>query len=251
MLEDKVDEKFYLSQDKVERFIKNNNGKLNMNKSVLCTCHERNDLSFATRDRVYNPEMDSPTLTATMYKDAPKVIQIGNCMHITNRANPNQGRVYDENGISPTLTTMQGGNLQPMIITLGNVNPSGKGMNGNVISSEGLCSTLTTVQKDNYVLEPKKAIIDDTYSNREHRIYEEYSPTLRIERQGFKTIDGDLRIRKLTPRECFRLMGFDDSDFDKVEGNLSNSQLYKMAGNSIVVNVLEEIYKRLFKAIKL
>ena len=142
MLEDKVDEKFYLSQDKVERFIKNNNGKLNMNKSVLGTCHERNDLSFATIDRVYNPEMDSPTLTATMYKDAPKVIQIGNCMHITNRANPNQGRVYDENGISPTLTTMQGGNLQPMIITLGNVNPSGKGMNGNVISSEGLCSTL-------------------------------------------------------------------------------------------------------------
>lgn len=47
------------------------------------------------------------------------------------------------------------------------------------------------------------------------------------------------------------IMGFDDSDFDKVEGKLSNSQLYKMAGNSIVVNVLEEIYKQLFKAIKL
>ena len=43
-------------------------------------------------------------------------------------------------------------------------------------------------------------------------------------------------------------MGFDDSDFDKVEGNLSNTQLYKQAGNSIVVNFLEEIYKELFKS---
>ena len=55
------------------------------------------------------------------------------------------------------------------------------------------------------------------------------------------------RIRKLTPRECFRLMGFSDSDFDKIKG-ISNTQLYKMAGNSIVVNVLEGIFRELFKA---
>lgn len=74
---------------------------------------------------------------------------------------------------------------------------------------EGVSNTLTTVQKDNYVL--------DLY-----------------------------RIRKLTPRECFRLMGFTDADFDKIKG-ISNTQLYKMAGNSIVVNVLEVIFKQLFK----
>ena len=56
----------------------------------------------------------------------------------------------------------------------------------------------------------------------------------------------DYRIRKLTPRECFRLMGFTDTDFDKIHG-ISNTQLYKMAGNSIVVNVLEAIFKQLFK----
>ena len=57
------------------------------------------------------------------------------------------------------------------------------------------------------------------------------------------TLDG-LRIRKLTPRECWRLMGFDDADFDKAQATgMSNSQLYKQAGNSIVVNVLEEIIK--------
>ena len=51
----------------------------------------------------------------------------------------------------------------------------------------------------------------------------------------------NLRIRKLTPKECWRLMGFDDSDFDKASKVNSNTQLYKQAGNSIVVNVLEAI----------
>lgn len=55
----------------------------------------------------------------------------------------------------------------------------------------------------------------------------------------------DLRIRKLTPKECWRLMGFDDEDFEKAEKVNSNTQLYKQAGNSIVVNVLEKILKNL------
>ena len=55
------------------------------------------------------------------------------------------------------------------------------------------------------------------------------------------------RIRKLTPLECWRLMGFKDEQFRKAEAVCSNSQLYKQAGNSIVVNVMEEIFKELFK----
>lgn len=55
----------------------------------------------------------------------------------------------------------------------------------------------------------------------------------------------DLRIRKLTPKECWRLMGFDDEDFEKAVKVNSNTQLYKQAGNSIVVNVLEAILKEL------
>lgn len=55
----------------------------------------------------------------------------------------------------------------------------------------------------------------------------------------------DYVIRKLTPRECFRLMGFTDEEFDRISG-ISNTQLYKMAGNSIVVNVLMAIFKELF-----
>ena len=56
----------------------------------------------------------------------------------------------------------------------------------------------------------------------------------------------NLCVRKLTPKECWRLMGFSDEDFEKASKVNSNSQLYKQAGNSIVVNVLEEIFKMLF-----
>lgn len=55
----------------------------------------------------------------------------------------------------------------------------------------------------------------------------------------------NLRIRKLTPKECFRLMGFDDTDFEKAEVVNSNTQLYKQAGNSIVVDVLEHLFTNL------
>lgn len=59
-------------------------------------------------------------------------------------------------------------------------------------------------------------------------------------------LDG-LRIRKLTPKECWRLMGFSDESFDKAKATgISDSQLYKQAGNSIVVNVLEKILEELF-----
>lgn len=83
------------------------------------------------------------------------------------------------------------------------------------------------------------------------RIYatEGCSPTIKTPTGGHtmpKISEGtdDFRLRKLTPRECYRLMGFGDDDFDKAQstGN-SSRQLYKQAGNSIVVNVLTEIYK--------
>lgn len=61
------------------------------------------------------------------------------------------------------------------------------------------------------------------------------------------TLTDDMRIRKLTPKECWRLMGFDDEDFEKAAQVNSNSQLYKQAGNSIVVNVLEAILGQLLE----
>lgn len=74
------------------------------------------------------------------------------------------------------------------------------------------------------------------------------------ERRGMKDNETDnrqggdivnVRIRKLTPKECWRLMGFNDEDFDKAKEVCSDSQLYRQAGNSIVVQVLESIFKEM------
>lgn len=77
------------------------------------------------------------------------------------------------------------------------------------------------------------------------------SPTLTTRPEGFKTavlpITKDLRIRKLTPKECWRLMGISDEDFEKAREVNSNTQLYKQAGNAIVVDVLEAIFANMFK----
>ncbi len=73
----------------------------------------------------------------------------------------------------------------------------------------------------------------------------EYANTITTVQKDSMVTNG-LRIRKLTPKECWRLMGFDDEDFEKAAQINSNTQLYKQAGNSIVVNVLEEIFKKLF-----
>lgn len=76
-LEEEVDEKFYLSEEKVQQLLVNTGGNIDLKKQVVGTCHPRNDLSFGTRDRVYNSEMVSPTLTSTMYKDPPKFAYMG------------------------------------------------------------------------------------------------------------------------------------------------------------------------------
>ena len=67
-------------------------------------------------------------------------------------------------------------------------------------------------------------------------------------RRDLGVVEKGLKIRKLTPKECWRLMGFDDKDFEKAKNTgMSNTQLYKQAGNSIVVNVLEKIFTNLFR----
>lgn len=64
--------------------------------------------------------------------------------------------------------------------------------------------------------------------------------------EGVLEMDNNIRIRKLTPTECYKLMGFTAEDCKKAsDGGISNSQLYKQAGNSIVVNVLEAIFTSL------
>ena len=106
---------------------------------------------------------------------------------------------------------------------------------------KGVAQTLTC-SCNQAIIEPK--IIDDTQGFDGVREYKDYSPTLRAARSGLK-VNQDFRIRKLTPRECFRLQGFKDEDFEKAEKVNSNTQLYKQAGNSIVKQVLMAIFKQM------
>ena len=133
-------------------------------------------------------------------------------------------RVYSEEGISPTLNTMQGGNTQPKILY--KVKQATK--QGYAIAEEG----------DSINLEQPNS------TTRRGRVGNKIANTLTCSCN--QAVVNEYRIRKLTPLECYRLMGFDDEDFYKASALNSNSQLYKQAGNSICVNVLEEIFKNLF-----
>lgn len=113
-------------------------------------------------------------------------------------------------------------------------------------NTKGLCNTLTTVQKDNLVAEPVNPMPDGTCRTIKNQYYKTSQANYeRTGSMGATGVNTGLRIRKLTPKECFRLMGFDDEDFYKAEAVNSNTQLYKQAGNSIVVDVLEAIFTNL------
>lgn len=148
----------------------------------------------------------------------PELIQVGT---LDIKGHDIVKRIYSPNGIAPTLTNMQGGNRQPKIIVKnrataaamrGRYNTDGQVEQKIEISDRELANAITTVQKDSLI-----------YSNS--------------------------RVRKLTALECWRLMGFNDEDYYKAEQVNSNTQLYKQAGNSIVVNVLEAILAEILEAL--
>lgn len=132
-------------------------------------------------------------------------------------------RIYDVGGCSPTLSTMQGGNQEPKILESQIVamrgrnpdNPSDRALGSLTeqrleVNMQDTSNCLTSAQKDNLLLEKPQ-----------------------------------YRIRKLTPRECGRLMSVSDEDIDKMAAVNSNTQLYKQFGNSIVVDVMCAMFKNL------
>lgn len=262
VLEENVDEKFYISEDKVQRFLTNLN---NEDALLYDACQVKRE----GKSREYNDFC--PTLTARDYKDprlvndnvVKQVVNISKCEGNWN--NPQVGRIYSTDGCSPTLNTCGGGSHEPKIVQLGNVNPSGKGMNGNVFDENGLAPTLTTnkgegnkiairqATKKGYIECELGGVADLSYpesKTRRGRVQEngQICPTITATETGVCRIESPIRIRKLTPKECFRLMGFSDENFEAAEKMVSNSQLYKQAGNSIVVDVLYYILVELYKA---
>lgn len=159
----------------------------------------------------------------------------------------------NSSGISPTITTRPEG-FKTAILPV--VEPLAYDEQNGYIRKDGTVGTLTTdgssPKHNNRVIEPVRlGYIPYPNSDKPHQsntFYDEnaISPTLDTCTGGnrqVKVLKDDLRIRKLTPKECWRLMGFTDEDFEKAAQLNSNAQLYKQAGNSIVVSVLYYIFK--------
>ncbi|EJA7862049.1 DNA (cytosine-5-)-methyltransferase [Listeria monocytogenes] len=154
-------------------------------------------------------------------------------------------RFYDVSGIAPCLDTMQGGGREPKIaIPVLTPGREEKRQNGRRFKDAGEeIFTLTTNKGEGL----KVAIIQKSRGFNKGGKHD-IAPTLSSSSWQENNLlqEGNFRIRKLTPRECWRLQGFPDWAFDRAAEVNSNSQLYKQAGNSVTVNVIENIAK-LFK----
>ena len=207
ILDNVVDDKFYLNDDQVKRI---KTSTYNQNKT-----------------RIQNDNC-CQTLCARDFKD-PKCVQVGQLYGTEREKNPQAGRVYDPNYISPTMDTCSGGNRMPKV-------------------------AIPQATKKGFIECEVGGVADLSYPDsktRRGRVQDSgnTSPTITATETGICKIESPIRIRKLTPKECWILMGFSDNDFAKAEQVVSNSQLYKQAGNSIVVDVLYYIFVELYKAI--
>ena len=199
VLEDEVDEKYYLSEEKTKKLTLDNDlgGKLNM-------------YDFNERDKVHSVNKVSPTLNTMQGGDRQPKIAV--------REATKQGYALAERGDSVNVSY-----------------PTSKTRRGRV--GKQVAQTLQAGEVNQSV------VIDDTQGYDGVRYYKGIAPTLRSNRSGLKTID-KLRIRKLTPLECWRLQGFTDEQFYKAKNSgVSKSQLYKQAGNSVSVPVVDAIVK--------
>lgn len=269
MLEDEVDEKYYLSE-KMIKYI-----------SATGTANFRNP------DSKINLDVARPLTTAqnkragtTNYlsEDLPSNYNLNEVVRKygifdTEKSTHQAGSVYDENGLAPTLDTMQGGYRQPCIEIKDDVKTILLKNKGTKITKEtDVSNTLLARdykgfgnQEMNAVMYIKNATkkgyleanegdgvnISSRMKYQRGNVQKERIQTITTsggnDRGVVDVVNQKLRIRKLTPKECWRLMGFDDEDFEKAEKVNSNTQLYKQAGNSIVVNVLESILNNLLQ----
>lgn len=196
ILEDCVSDKYYLSENAIKSFIAYSERK---QKEGCGFKFEPTDGSGSAK-----------TLTASggfRITDNFIIKQIGD-LNI-NFKNPQRGRVYSTEGVSPTLNACGGGGLEVKILC--SINPNGRRKEFNFKQIKEIAPTLRT-----------------TDFKCPHWVYTH-------------------TIRKLTPREYFRLMGVDDKDIDTIQSTgISDTRQYMMAGNSIVVDVLYHIFRNLF-----
>ena len=203
-------------------------------------------------------------------KTDKEIKQVGNIRDSKSfGGNQQVGRVYGIDGIAPTLSTMQGGGQEPKIaIPVSSPDIIVKNQNGRRFKENGDPEFSLTVRDRHGVLtngnDPKVAVREATKSGydvaklgdsinfaqpnsktRRGRVGHGVANTLTTVMEQ-ATLMGDLKIRKLTPLECWRLQGFPDWAFTRArEAGLSDGQLYKQAGNSVTVPVIKAIADRM------
>lgn len=167
-------------------------------------------------------------------------------------------RVYGTNGISPILHTCGGGNLEPKIIE----EPLAYDEQNKYLRRDGIVGTLTTdgssPKHNNRVVEPLvydgnlvvNKVVAGAVTTREGSTRADASSYISKDFPENTNIAGKdmtrYRVRKLTERECFKLMGVKQEDFEKIRKNQSKSSCYHLAGDSIVVPVLMAIFGQMF-----
>lgn len=257
LLENEVDGKYYLSDKMIEYIsatgtanFKNHDSKINLDIARPLTTDQNK--RAGTTNYLSDNLPDNCDLSV--------IRKYG--IFDDDKSQHQAGSVYDKNGLSPTLDTMQGGWRQPCI-EIKNATKQGyleahegdsvnlayptsntrRGRVGKEVSQTLQCNDSIGVCVIGGIGEKKSNGGKQWYQ--QDKIYDNNIGLSLATTANPYYQDKQLRIRKLTPKECWRLMGFDDEDFDKASQVNSNTQLYKQAGNSIVVNVLEAIFKEL------
>ena len=245
MLEDNVDEKYYLSNEMVDKIRHStfNQAKTRIQEKEYCDtlcARDWKDPKCVVADYRYDEGLRirknglSPCLTTKI--GSPSLSS--NTLLIKNNTKQGYLEATDGDGINiSSRMKYQRGNVQKESIqTL-----TTSGGNDRAVVLKSKCKRLESlVEKTDF--EEGKVLNMDLYNQTTN---ENISQCLTEPHHNSQRLFDGLRIRKLTPKECWRLMGFDDEDFEKASQVNSNSQLYKQAGNSIVVNVLENILKNL------
>lgn len=267
MLEDGVDEKYYISDKMIEyisakgtKNFKNYDSRINLEVARPLTTDQNK--RAGTTNYLSDGLPENFDLSAIDIKAVRKYV-----IFDTETSKHQAGSVWDKEGLAPTLDTMQGGYRQPCIEIKEATKKGykeayeGDGVYLNRphqkrgVVQHGMIQTFKTSGNDVGVVvsEPKIIRVGKTKSGgQKSEIISGEGISSCLSATDYKQpkqIENNLRIRKLTPLECFRLMGFDDEDFNKITG-ISNTQLYKQAGNSIVVDVLVHLFKNLFEALE-
>lgn len=224
-----VDEKYYLSE-KMMRNISAVDSKCeaitprdidtDMAHTITATVHKMHRAGW---DNYVSEHFVKDGIRCDISTGAPTIKQVGQLVPDAKFSNPERGRVYDDLGLSPTLNTVSGGGLQPKILVKEATEK------GYAEAEEG----------DSINFERATA------NTRRGRVGKGISNTILAE-PSMAVVMPKLRVRRLTPIECFRLMGFTDEDFNRIPSSISDTQRYHMAGNSIVVDVLMALFRQIY-----